>query len=135
MNITRRDLLRTAFGSAALLPFTPTSAAALFSTTPQQVADALAARRAEMGKVPITASSLSDNLAMLAGPGGNVLVLSGPDGKLVVDTFVQPAWPALKEHLDKSGTQPVKLLIDSHWHFDHTDNNESFHKAGAAILA
>ena len=33
------------------------------------------------------------------------------------------------------GAAPVKLLIDTHWHFDHTDNNENFRKAGAAILA
>ena len=33
------------------------------------------------------------------------------------------------------GAAPVKLLIDTHWHFDHTDNNENFRKVGAAILA
>jgi glyoxylase-like metal-dependent hydrolase (beta-lactamase superfamily II) len=88
-----------------------------------------------MGKVPITATTLADNLTMLAGPGGNVVVLSGPEGKLLVDSFVQPAWVALEQQLDKLGSSPVKFLIDSHWHFDHTDNNENLRKAGAAILA
>ena len=42
---------------------------------------------------------------MLAGPGGNVVVLNGPDGKVVVDTFVQPAWTNLKAALDKMGNR------------------------------
>ena len=118
-----------------MLPFLPTSAADLLAVGWPQATDALAARRAQMGAVPITTTALADNLTMLSGPGGNVVVLSGPDGKLVVDSFVQPAWPAFKQQLDKSGAQPVKLLIDSHWHFDHTDNNENLRKAGAAVLA
>lgn len=135
MNITRRDMLRSAFGSAAFLPLLPSSVANLLALTPQQAADALSARRAEMGKVPIAATSLGNSLTMLSGPGGNVIVLSGPDGKLVVDSFVQPAWPSLKQHLDNLGAPPIKVLIDSHWHFDHTDNNENFRKAGAQIVA
>ena len=101
----------------------------------QQTADAIAERRAQMGAAPIVTTRLGGNLSMLSGPGGNVIVLSGPDGKLVVDSFLQPAWPALKKLLDQLGAAPVKLLIDTHWHFDHTDNNENFRKAGAAILS
>ena len=37
---------------------------------------------------------LTDSLTLLSGPGGNVVVLNGADGKLMGDTFVQPAWPA-----------------------------------------
>ena len=98
-------------------------------------ANQLAAMRAQMGATPITSTKLAENLTLLAGPGGNVVVLHGPDGKIVVDSFVQPAWPKLKENLDAMGNQPIKLLIDTHWHFDHTDNNARFHDAGAMILA
>ena len=56
--------------------------------------------RAQMGAAPIETVKLGDSLAMLSGPGGNVVVLSGPDGKIVVDTFVQPAWAVLKQTLD-----------------------------------
>ena len=59
-----------------------------------------------MGAAPIVATRLADNLSMLSGPGGNVIVLNGPDGKLVVDSFVQPAWPALKQMLDGMGEAP-----------------------------
>jgi glyoxylase-like metal-dependent hydrolase (beta-lactamase superfamily II) len=72
---------------------------------------------------------------MLSGPGGSVVVLNGPDGKFVVDTFVAPAWPRLKKALDGLGNAPVKYVIDTHWHFDHTDNNAHLHAAGATVLA
>ena len=97
--------------------------------------DPLAARRAQMGSIPIQKTALGSGLAMLSGPGGNVVVLHGSEGKIVVDSFVQPAWPALKATLDELPGGAIKTLIDTHWHFDHTDNNGSFRQAGAAIVA
>jgi cyclase len=133
-SLTRRQLLRSAVGSATLIPIASSSLADLIAAG-WQAADPIAERRAQMGAAPIVTTRLGDNLSMLSGPGGNVIVLYGPEGKLVVDSFVQPAWPALKKLLDQLGAAPVKLLIDTHWHFDHTDNNENFRKVGAAILA
>lgn len=52
------------------------------------------------------ATRLTDTLTMLSGPGGNVVVLDGADGKVVVDTFVTPAWTALKDALVRIGTAP-----------------------------
>jgi len=78
---------------------------------------------------------LADNLTLLSGPGGNVVILNGPDGKIIVDTFVSSVWPKLKENLDGLGNAPLKYVIDTHWHFDHTDNNANFRAAGATILA
>jgi cyclase len=97
--------------------------------------EAVAARRAQMGAIPIQTSTLGDRVVMLSGPGGNVVVLHGPDGKIVVDSFVQPAWPTLKTTLDGLDKTPIKMLIDTHWHFDHTDNNANIHETGAAVLA
>src|SRR5262245_15360787 len=130
--MTRREMLRRAgvlSGSAAITALTPEWLWAL-QAKPQP--DQLAQMRAGMGATPITSQALGDRLTMLAGPGGNVVVLRGPDGKVVIDTFVQPAWPALKATLDKMGEERIATLIDTHWHFDHADNNESFRKAGAA---
>jgi len=93
------------------------------------------AMRAQMGTVPIHSQPLAENLTLLSGPGGNVVVLNGPDGKIVVDTFLLPAWPKLKENLDGLGNAPLKTVIDTHWHFDHTDNNANLHAAGATVLA
>ncbi len=72
---------------------------------------------------------------MLSGPGGNVVVLNGADGKLIGDTFVQPAWAHLKEALGNISKAPVKTAIDTHWHFDHSDNNASLRAAGATVVA
>jgi glyoxylase-like metal-dependent hydrolase (beta-lactamase superfamily II) len=98
-------------------------------------ADRLAGIRAQIGGMPIQTSKLAENLTLLSGPGGNVVVLNGADGKVVVDTFLAPAWPKLKETLDGIGSAPLKTVIDTHWHFDHTDNNAPLHAAGATILA
>jgi glyoxylase-like metal-dependent hydrolase (beta-lactamase superfamily II) len=95
-------------------------------------ADPLATIRAQIGAMPIQTQKLGENLILLGGPGGSVVVLNGADGKIVVDTFLSPAWPKLKETLDNA---PLKFVIDTHWHFDHTDNNAPLHGAGATILA
>jgi cyclase len=134
---TRREWLRTAglwSGSAAVAAAVPEWVLA-HGLGRQAQGDQLAQMRAGMGATPITSESLGQNLTMLAGPGGNVVVLNGADGKVVIDTFVQPAWNNLKAALDKMGPQRIATLIDTHWHFDHADNNEQFSKAGAAIVA
>jgi len=140
---TRREMLRNsaAFaGSAFLAQLFPASLrSAAVPGLQQQAAtaptDRLAAMRAQMGSVPIQSQPLAENLTLLSGPGGNVVVLNGPDGKIVVDTFLLPAWQKLKETLDGLGPAPLKTVIDTHWHFDHTDNNANLHAAGATVLA
>jgi cyclase len=72
---------------------------------------------------------------MFDGPGGAVTVLNGPDGKFVVDDFVAPAWPRLKMALDGLDNAPLNYVINTHWHFDHTDNNAPLHALGATVLA
>ena len=137
---TRRDMLRasaTLAGSAFLTQLFPGSLlrAAIPSFSPQTPAERATAFRAQMGAAPIQSQKLADNLTLLSGPGGNVVVLTGPDGKFIVDNFVAPAWSNLKVALDGISNAPVKIAIDTHWHFDHTDNNAALHAAGATILA
>jgi cyclase len=139
---TRREILRATgalVGGWALSPVLPK---ALFGATPwfarqagAAAGDALAAARARFGKVPIESAKLSESLTLLMGPGGNVVVLSGKDGKLLVDTFTQFAWDRFKKTLDELSKAPVKLAIDSHWHWDHTDNNANVRAAGATLIA
>ena len=88
-----------------------------------------------LAAMPIQSQKLTDNITLLSGPGGNVVVLNGADGKLMGDTFVQPAWPHLKDALDAIGKTPIKTVIDTHWHFDHSDNNASLRAAGATLVA
>jgi len=140
---TRREILRNSAayaGSVLLAQLFPASLVRAGVPDFQQQAttastDRLTAMRAQMGSAPIQSQRLAENLTLLSGPGGNVVVLNGPDGKIVVDTFLLPAWPKLKETLDGLGNAPLKSVIDTHWHFDHTDNNANLHAAGATVLA
>jgi glyoxylase-like metal-dependent hydrolase (beta-lactamase superfamily II) len=100
----------------------------------QPTQDRTAAFRAQIGAAPIQAQRLGEHLTLLSGPGGNVVVLHGADGLIVVDTFVAPAWPKLQESLAGLGA-PVKFVINTHWHFDHTDNNAPLRAAGATVVA
>ena len=139
---SRRDILRgsvtlagTAFLAHLLPPTLLRASAAGYAQQAPSAADLLASFRAQFNAVPMETQKLADNVTMFDGPGGAVVVLNGPDGKVVVDTFVAPAWPRLKEALDGLGNAPVKYVIDTHWHFDHTDNNAHLHAAGATVLA
>jgi glyoxylase-like metal-dependent hydrolase (beta-lactamase superfamily II) len=91
--------------------------------------------RAQLGGAEIESQRLAGNLHLLTGPGGNVLVLNGTDGKLVVDTFVSTAWGKFRGALSRIGPTRLRFAINTHWHFDHTDNNGSLRGAGATILA
>jgi cyclase len=131
---SRREMLLTSAtlaGSAFLLR---ASAPGDARQTPS-AADLLASMRAKFNAAPLETQRLAGDVTMLSGPGGSVVVLNGPDGKFVVDSFVAPAWPRLKKALDGLGNVPVKCVIDTHWHFDHTDNNAPLHAAGATVLA
>src|SRR5712671_448226 len=139
---SRREMLRysvTLAGSVLLAHLFPArllrASAAGFAQQSPSAADLVASMRAKFNAAPIQTQKLADNLTMLSGPGGSVVVLNGPDGKFVVDTFVAPAWPKLKKALDGIDNAPVKYVIDTHWHFDHTDNNAPLHAAGATVLA
>jgi len=96
---------------------------------------ALEQRRTQTGAASIVTTRLTDRLALLTGPGGNVIVFHGTDGKIVVDGFVKPAWSKLSAALDAIDSRPVKSLIDTHWHFDHADNNGNFQAEGAGVIA
>jgi glyoxylase-like metal-dependent hydrolase (beta-lactamase superfamily II) len=80
-------------------------------------------------------TKLRDNIYLLSGPGGNMVVLSGADGKVLVDSSFSTVAPKIKQAMDGFGGAPLKILINTHWHFDHTDGNEAMHQAGALIVA
>jgi glyoxylase-like metal-dependent hydrolase (beta-lactamase superfamily II) len=83
----------------------------------------------------ITVQALRRNISVLLGAGGNIAVLTGPDGKLLVDAEIVTAHPHVSAALASINADPVKQLINTHWHFDHTGGNEWLHQAGANILA
>ncbi len=91
--------------------------------------------RAEAAAAKLTVQPLRDNLNVILGAGGNIIVLNGPDGKLLVEAGLATPRPALTTALAGLGPDPVKHLVNTHWHFDHTDGNAWLHDAGATIYA
>jgi glyoxylase-like metal-dependent hydrolase (beta-lactamase superfamily II) len=83
----------------------------------------------------ITVTKLRGNVSVLEGSGGNIAVLTGGDGKLLVDAGIPGTRARITEALVGLSDDPVKHLINTHWHFDHTDGNEWLHSIGAEITA
>jgi glyoxylase-like metal-dependent hydrolase (beta-lactamase superfamily II) len=89
----------------------------------------------EAVKAKITVQTLRRNISVLLGAGGNIAVLTGPDGKLLVDAEIVTSRPSVSAALTSINADPVKQLINTHWHFDHAGGNGWLHEAGADILA
>ncbi|HEY3041086.1 MAG TPA: MBL fold metallo-hydrolase, partial [Pyrinomonadaceae bacterium] len=68
----------------------------------------------------INVQKLRGNISVLEGSGGNIAVLTGRDGKLLVDAGITASRPRINEALTSISSDPVKHLINTHWHFDHT---------------
>jgi glyoxylase-like metal-dependent hydrolase (beta-lactamase superfamily II) len=83
----------------------------------------------------ISVHPLRRNIAVLEGSGGNISVLTGKDGKLVVDAGFSVSQPRISAALDSISQDPIRHLINTHWHTDHTDGNQWIHSAGATITA
>ena len=91
--------------------------------------------RREAANATVTVQTLRGNVNILTGAGGNIAVLPGRDGKLIIDAGYAGARPQIAKALAGISSDPVRHLINTHWHFDHTDGNEWLHSAGATILA
>jgi glyoxylase-like metal-dependent hydrolase (beta-lactamase superfamily II) len=83
----------------------------------------------------ITVQPLRGNISVLMGSGGNITVLTGPEGKLLVDAGIAVSRPRIQAALDGISKAPLKYVINTHWHWDHTDGNEWVHSLGATIIA
>jgi len=91
--------------------------------------------RKDAANATITVKRLRSNVSVLMGAGGNIAVLPGREGKLLIDAGFAGARPKIADALAGISSDPIKHLINTHWHFDHTDGNEWLHSAGATILA
>jgi len=89
----------------------------------------------EAANSPIIVQTLRGNIHVLQGSGGNISVFNGPEGKLMVDAGIAVSKDKILKALSDIGNEPLKYLVNSHWHFDHADGNEWVHEAGATIIA
>jgi glyoxylase-like metal-dependent hydrolase (beta-lactamase superfamily II) len=78
---------------------------------------------------------LRGNLLLLHGDGSNIIVSTGKDGTLLVDDEYASLAEKLRTALTTQGALPVKMVINTHFHNDHTGNNETFGRDGARIVA
>ena len=105
-----------------------TGAAVLFAGT------AFAQQNIDFSKVEIKATDLGNKTYMLEGAGGNITVAVGTDGIIMVDSQWAPLHDKIKAAIQKISPLPVKYLINTHYHGDHTDGNAAFHREGATIV-
>jgi cyclase len=139
--LRRRDFLKQAGWAGAGFAFAAGSRGFAFSANGQSPSpaapplDRLQQLRAAGATTPIQVTKLRDTLFLLQGVGGNMVAQIGPDGKLLVDSSAATAASRLKDTLGKLGPHPLKLLINTHWHFDHTDGNAAMHDPGVLIIA
>ncbi|HTI83252.1 MAG TPA: MBL fold metallo-hydrolase, partial [Acetobacteraceae bacterium] len=84
---------------------------------------------------PIVSHKVRGNITVLEGSGGNMAILTGPDGKVLVDAGIGISQAHISAALAAIGPEPITHLINTHWHFDHTDGNTWLSQAGAKIIA
>lgn len=83
----------------------------------------------------IDTTPLRGSLSMLSGSGGNITVLTGKQGKLMVDAGIAVSRPRIEAALAAISSVPIKYLINTHYHWDHTDGNPWVRDDGATIIA
>jgi len=94
-----------------------------------------AAAQQDFSKVEIKVERIAPGVAVLFGAGGNIGLSYGEDGNVVVDDQFAPLTEKIAAAIRTVDRDPVRFVINTHWHFDHTGGNENFGKAGAVILA
>jgi len=99
------------------------------------VATLAQAQQADFSKVEIKTTKLADNFYTLEGQGGTISVLTGPDGVLLVDSQFAPLTEKLVAEIRKLSDKPIRFLVNTHVHGDHTGGNENFAKLGATIFS
>jgi len=98
-------------------------------------ASAYAQGQPDFSKVEIKVTPLGNNTYMLEGQGGNITVAVGTDGIIMVDSQFAPLHDKIKAAVEKISPLPVKYLVNTHYHGDHTGGNALFHKDGATVVA
>ena len=90
---------------------------------------------AQEQKVEYIPTTLSDTLTMLKGQGGNIAISAGEDGVYIIDDQLQPLTDQLLVAISEISDQPIRFVINTHFHHDHVGGNETIGKGGAVIIA
>jgi glyoxylase-like metal-dependent hydrolase (beta-lactamase superfamily II) len=98
-------------------------------------AAALVVAQSSMDKVEIKTERLGENVYVLYGAGGNIGLCPGADGNLLIDDQYAPLSAKILAAVKQVNDQPVRWVVNTHWHGDHAGGNENMANAGALIIA
>jgi len=93
------------------------------------------AQQQDFSKVEVRAEKVADGVYMLIGAGGNIGLSVGKSGTYVIDDQYAPLTDKILAAIRAITTDPVRFVVNTHWHGDHTGGNESMGKAGALVVA
>ena len=99
------------------------------------LASAPAVAQQDYSKVEIKTTKLTDTAYMMTGAGGNLGLSVGEDAVFVIDDQFAPLSEKITAAVAQLTRKPVRFIVNTHWHFDHTGGNENFANAGAIIVA
>ncbi|HET9621901.1 MAG TPA: MBL fold metallo-hydrolase [Kofleriaceae bacterium] len=98
-------------------------------------AGAARAQDRDFSKVTIKPTKVAEGVYMLEGAGGNIGVSIGEDGVIVIDDQFAPLTPKIQDAIKALSPKPIKFVLNTHWHGDHTGGNENLANTGAVIVA
>ena len=99
------------------------------------LAGATAAQEPDWSKVEVKVVPVAGGVSMLVGEGGNIGVTSGKDGIFLIDDQFEPLLPKIRAALKTLGDGPIRFIVNTHFHGDHTSNNAKLYESGAVIIA
>lgn len=94
-----------------------------------------ACAQGDLSTVEIKSQPVAGGVHMLMGSGGNIAVSTGADGVIMIDDQFAPLSDKIRAAVATISKEPIRFLINTHWHFDHTGGNENFGKSGSLIVA
>ncbi|MFK8017187.1 MAG: MBL fold metallo-hydrolase [Gammaproteobacteria bacterium] len=95
----------------------------------------MALGQTDYDKVEIESTAVSGGVYMLTGAGGNIGVFTSEQGVFMIDDQFAPLTDKIKAAVSQLSDQPLRYLVNTHWHFDHTGGNENIGKGGVVIVA
>ena len=93
------------------------------------------AQEPDFDQIEIETIPVTEDVYMLVGEGGNIGVSTGDDGVFLVDDQFAPLTEKIQSAISSISSEPIRFLVNTHWHFDHTGGNENFGEAGVVIVA
>ncbi len=99
------------------------------------VAPTAARAQQDLSAVQVRTQHVAGSVHMLTGAGGNVAVVAGTDGVFLVDDQFAPLTEKIRAAVARISPAPVRFVLNTHWHGDHTGGNENLGRAGVLIVA